>query len=97
MPWWQPNADFIKSYRNTWDEVFELCYLPMFGGGFSFSFQEAKKMTPTERKKALDWLKDRRETDIKAFKGKGGMKDTLKSGNIGSIQEPELRTPPTPS
>jgi hypothetical protein len=92
------NAEVWLGLETSWSEVYELCWIPIFGGGLSFGYEEAKNMSAGERRRALRWLENKRHEEIKAFKSSSsqtsmGPRDLpLPEG----IREPKLRRPPPP-
>jgi hypothetical protein len=89
------NPGFLAVNDDFWDEVFELCYIPVFGGGFGIPLQDAKKMSVPERRRMLKWLSARREEDMKDFKsssgGTGSGTSSWKSANsMPTVTRPKI-------
>jgi len=88
-------------FEAGWAEIFELCYIPVFGGGFGFGYEEAVNMTASERRRALNWLEDRKNQEKKAFKGGSGSGSSPSSLGIdppeSMIAGPKMTTPQPPT
>lgn len=77
--------------ETSWSEIYELLYIPMFGGGFSgIDYNVAVGMKKEDRRRALRWLENRRNDESKAFKGNSGSKGGLSA-------PPREPRPPEPS
>jgi len=54
------------------EELAELCYIPVFGGGFGLAASEVMGWPVSRKRFFLDWLNERREEESRTLKGTGG-------------------------
>jgi hypothetical protein len=103
LPWGELYPHGAIAVSEVWSEVFELCYIPMLGGGFGMSLEDAKRMSSSERRKALTWLESRRKKEQDSLKNtKGGSQgqltkeqmERLRKMSQGQVTRPQ---PPGPS
>lgn len=81
---------FLVTSEDPLAEIAELCYIPTFGGGFAFSPAEVEKWPVSRKRRMLEWLRERRETEAKALGGKSGA-----SGRTGWTPPPGLPRGPS--
>jgi hypothetical protein len=53
------------------EELAELCYIPVFGGGYGLGASEVMGWPVSRKRFFLDWLHEKREAEVKGIQGKG--------------------------
>jgi hypothetical protein len=91
VPWGEINEEAIIPIDDPWSELFELCYIPVLGGGFGFPLSDVQKMPVSLRQKAVKWLSERRELEHKALNKRTG------GGGGGASYDPDGPSMHTPS